>query len=1013
MSTMQIGGACWDRSYADRMLTSIAQVGVDANAWFLATHSPITYRSGNKEYQQEDLFRELFRTKRRDYLAVVNGEPGSGKSQLINWLKLRFDSAIANGQKTGFGDVRLRTVLVRRRSGSLKDALQQLVDQLPELDSYLEKIRAAIDFVAGEQANQRLYSEMFHCLDAVKDSAPISLKKLHEVFMDTNAMRHLCRVDGAIDANVKRLVETSDINQRASLPPFTVTDFQFPLRRHVGFDEDLKDRLEEDPTLCAEAADWANRHLRQAIAGLTGLKGHTLNEIFRDIRTELHRRGEALALFIEDVSTLSVLDAELVNALQPLNDTSLCPLVSVLGMTLDAYGRLPDNLTQRLNLTLELSDSSSFRTSDADGAAIDRFIGRYLNALRFGESQIQSLADDVRDKDAISRSACDSCDVKKTCFSAFGFVSVGEVEIGLYPMSPGSSLRLLNGLTEERLPKTPRTLLQHVLEPLLKTTPSEWRGRSIPLSIQPRVPVDMGVQEGRLLANWTPEHRARLAYFVFYWTGENTLANSAQIIENRLAWWGLPKFSSAPPSIAKSTIHEPTTAHSTETPKVEASIPSRTEEPSADYTEAMARLSRWHLNNEPLRNDATFRSLLTSVVKNSLPREEFRTPSHRIQRLSSGLSSSNIEIEGQVTRAAIASNRGRFNFPRGDQTYDLLCMLLDFRFKGSNSWNYPGGSSARRKYGAWLANNTNRLIQSFGYTITGRDIAIPLAVRFLRTAYRICYRKDLPSDSGDAVQTLISFTPITTICLSQDFQRLADDLTSKVMSIRSELMDELAVRQGDGGILYIDSRQIVENLNVEMELSLVEWPAAFNKSEFPEIFGLSQSSEWIRFAEILTIEQAELSRKLQSLESILRRWSIPLEPLSEATQAFLKSARQVVQALKATNRNLGSDSLQNQILGLTPSVINKHVNLITTANHVLEMDSFALLGLDVKELNSSLNIISSADQALKQTNDALSTLLNNVVTSIDVENARSIAIETLQNFDGLTQSTTPTDEDSQ
>src|SRR6185503_4695499 len=118
---------------------------------------------------------------------------------------------------------------------------------------------------------------------------------------------------------------------------FSAEDFTFPLNARLGFDEDLRLRLEDDEALREQAAQRANGHLRQAIAGLTGLRGHTLNEIFRAIRQEMQRRDEALALFVEDVSTLSVLDEELVNALQPLNDRTLCPLLSVLGMTEPAY----------------------------------------------------------------------------------------------------------------------------------------------------------------------------------------------------------------------------------------------------------------------------------------------------------------------------------------------------------------------------------------------------------------------------------------------------------------------------------------------------------------------------------------------------------------------------------------------------------------------------------------------------------------------------------------------------
>lgn len=1003
---MEVGGACWDSAYAQRMLSPIAQVSVESNPWFLATHSPIAYRSGNREHQQEDLFRELFHTQARDYLAIVNGEPGSGKSQLINWLKLRFDSAVTNGQRSG-----LRAVLIRRRSGSLKDALQQLVDQLPGMHSYLEKIRAAIDFVAGDTANQRLYSEMYFCLDAAKELAPSSLKRLHEAFMDTNAMKHLCRTDGALDRNVKRLVETSDVNQRAALPPFVAADFQFPPNRNVGFDQDLKDRLEDDATLRSEAADWSNRWLRQAIAGLTGLKGHTLNEVFRDIRAELSRRGEALALFIEDVSTLSVLDEELVNALQPLNDEAMCPLVSVLGMTLDAYRRLPDNLTQRLNITLELTDSSSFRANSADGSEVDRFVGRYLNALRLGASGIQTLANDVLATDVIAHSACDGCPVKGSCFAAFSSVTVGNVEIGLYPMSSGSALRLLDGLVDERLPRTPRTLLQHVLAPMLRKTASQWRGRSIDLNVQPRMPHDMAEEEGRLLSGWNADQRGRMSYLVYYWTGKQTLREGAHEVATKLPWWDLPQFASSLPTRSDGGGLSGT---GPTIPKLRQRSPQpipETEELSADYTESMGRLNRWHLQNDPLRNDATFRKLLQSAIRNSLQREDFRTPSHRIQRMTT-LSTSNIEIEGQVARPAVAS-RGRFIFSRGEETYTLLRTLLDFEFRGHNSWSYPGGEVARRQYGSWLSANTYRLIQSYGYGVSASDTAVSLAVRFLRVAYRICNRKDVPSDTGEAVQTLTSFAPNTYPCLSTDLQKLANDLPEKVTSIRNELMDELAVRQGTGGILYIDPRLIIENLGKDMDLIAFKWPEGAQQSEFPSIFALINSSEWKRLGEILQIERDALALKVQSLESILRHWSIPTDSVSEGAKDFLTSARAVVQALEATNRNLGSDGIQSQIRALTPSVVSKHVNNIAEAIMVVDKDAEGMLGLDTKEVSTSFALITSASQALIQTQASLASLLNNVVTAIDVEKAKSIAVETLARFEVSSQASTPSEENSQ
>ena len=312
-----------------------------------------------------------------------------------------------------------------------------------------------------------------------------------------------------------------------------------PHEARVAFDAMLQDRLLDDEAVRSQAAAWANEHLRQAIAGLTGLRGHTLNEIFREIREEMQRRGEALALFVEDVSTLSVLDEELVNALQPLNDPALCPLVSVLGMTLPAFDRLPDNLKGRLDRVLDLSGNSSLRLDDDGIEAADRFVARYLNGLRTGERDVSVLSSDVRSHGDQQHSACSDCPQKVRCFDAFGSVGFGTAEVGLYPLAPGAAGRLLEGLRSETGLKTPRTLLQHVVLPLLKGMASGFRGGTVNLSVQPRPPRDLAAQQDLMLASWSGDQKGRTSYLLYYWTGHDRLADGAPRLQSMLPWFGL------------------------------------------------------------------------------------------------------------------------------------------------------------------------------------------------------------------------------------------------------------------------------------------------------------------------------------------------------------------------------------------------------------------------------------------------------------------------------------------
>src|SRR5678815_1290585 len=108
----RVGDICWDQAYPDQMLSPIAQMGTDETDWFLATHSPITSNDDVGPVEQQDLLENLLSASRRETLIVLKGDPGTGKSQLINWLKLGFDAAIARGVRSSISGRTLRSVLI-------------------------------------------------------------------------------------------------------------------------------------------------------------------------------------------------------------------------------------------------------------------------------------------------------------------------------------------------------------------------------------------------------------------------------------------------------------------------------------------------------------------------------------------------------------------------------------------------------------------------------------------------------------------------------------------------------------------------------------------------------------------------------------------------------------------------------------------------------------------------------------------------------------------------------------
>ena len=986
------GDICWDPTYAERMLSPISQVGPHAVDWFLATHSPITSNDRIGHVEEQKLFADLLAASKPETLVVVKGDPGAGKSQLINWLKLRFDDAIARGERSGMGDRRLRSVLIRRESGSLKDALRQLVDQLSGYERYLAKIQAAIADVGGDAATRRLYTEMHHCLFATRNDAPKHLKYLDQVFNDNAAIERLCRPGGTIDRNIKRLIEESDVGARESLPPFTANEFDFPFTARLGFDESLRDRLADDEALRNQAAAWANEHLRLAIAGLTGLRGHTLNEIFRDIREEMQRRGEALAIFVEDVSTLSVLDEELVNALQPLNDPALCPLLSVLGMTEPAYDRLPDNLKGRVDRVLELSADSSLKLSEANGEATDRFVARYLNSLRAGSQQIRLLADDVRSHGDQQSSACDECPQKSKCFGAFGSVRIGGAEIGLYPLAPGASGRLLANLRTETGLRTPRTLLQYVVRPLLKGMASEFRGATVDLSVQPRSPRDLNVEQDRLLVGWTAEQKGRISYLLYYWTGEDSLAEGAARLAPMLPWFRHPRFGrhvESPPVKERAERSGGATDTTSLMPPLQAT--------PTKYEEAVARLDEWFQQERPLDNDSEFRRMLAGMIIKSLPLDDVRAPSQRVRLLSSAIDAGNIAIDGMI-RKPKAGSHARFTFRRSAEVYQLLKDLVGFEYLGSKSWHFQGGEEARRRYAHWLTQHSNELVLGFDVTKGDRESALRVGIRFLRLAYRFSMRKDLPSDTGGAVEAITSFNPPSVFTLSPRAKVLNDSLPQRVQEVRMSILEELAVKQGNrGGLNYIDSRPLIEHLAAMADdLSLGETDV-LTAVDYPGI-GRLASSDWQKLEAVLKEEQQTLSTRLFLLDPLLRQWRLSTDSIPQALREYFESARAVIKACEGASESLGNEGLQTQIRDLTPAAVTRLVAPIERALDVLDKAPAALLALGIGEVDATINFVLQVDIALRRLQLSLGQRLSDVVTEAEVDADRKTTVEAIRSL---------------
>lgn len=1006
------GDPCWTRASVDESFSPIAQLSTARTDWFLATHSPIQCKSTSGEtYADSVLFDRLFRSAAHEQLVVIKGPPGAGKSQLINWLRLRFEDALQQGEPRPSKSKTLRTVLIRRRSGSLKDALEQLVEQLPEYKRFLANVQDAITQISDDQARRKLSFAIALALGELKERGLLDndLQNLREVFQDVRLIETMCREGGTIDKNIQRLISESDVQERESLPAFSPDDFDFRGKRRGQVDTLMLDLLEEEESLRIKAAESVNAVLRGALASVTGIKGQTLHEVFRGIRRAMKVASEDLALFVEDVSTMSILDEELVNALEPQGDPDLCRTLTVLGMTLPAYNRLQENKKDRITGTWEVQGDFGESGALTSADDTDRFVARYLNALRVGDAQISALVQGRRVEGDVAYSACEGCDQREECFQRFSSVQIGDTRIGLFPLTAGAASRLLEGLDRPDGGRTPRVLLQHVLLPLLENfgLQGKQRNGSFGINVKPAVPPDSTSVSATILGGWSATDKARLNYLTWYWTGQQSISSGRNLLEKILPWFGLPAFGGSPAPLT-STLLE-----SRDRPKV---IINQSTQPRSDPGEvpkplqdARDRLTGWMHQQKKLTRDADFRDLLLSVVKNSLDEENTRSPSAEVRAIATKrgpLNNANIFIEDMVSKPSVRT-KANFIFNRDQSTFDLLNALLDFKYLGRDSWNFEEGLIQQRVFAQWLRRERERLLGALDTTKVRPEVVKRVAAAFLVIAYRFSKRTALPSDTADAVEALCSFDPVEPVTFTDAARKLGSDAAPRVEKMRELLLRHMSVPQGaSSAINFIDSRALQEAVTqYRNSIQLPEVDDPNLPTDFPDVYSLLQS-DWARLNTTLQAEQAEFGRRLEQLSKVMERWAIDAgslkegeDALTERTRIFLKSARKVEESNSGAGHSLGNSELQARIKDLAPAKVQALIACLGPAAKAAEGAAEAMLSFDAAPLLKLSAFVEEVHQAMLELERSLALRDDSVVTEADIEAAKTAAITAVEQLE--------------
>jgi hypothetical protein len=491
------GYQCWRTDRITKVINKEA-VATD-KATFLATHMPfksISYERMPRQIlstNEEELLDELFKHAETDQhlFGVVQGIPGTGKSHLIRWL---FEHYRNTSEAQGHRDI---VILIERANNTLRQTLLQILEadvgllQHHSFAAERERLTQATQHLSEQGLENALLSS-FHVahveLYAESTQAlPRGLgERLGHFLLDPVVREYLRRDDGPIKRLVRRL--SSDHNEPTIEDEaiFQESDFNFPytvLRqlRAQGYKEakDLVETLPSREDKRLALARYLNDLVGFAVSHTTSLSDKHLKEMFNKLRRELRNQDRNLALFVEDITAFTGLDSGLLDILATQHtgegNRQFCRLLSVIGIT-DAYfrDRFPDNMRERIthHLTLNMNKSGHREAAILDSdSSVASLAARYLNAIRLSEEDLGAWLGGGARYEEIPN-ACVSCPHRPVCHTAFGYTSLDEQDgedkrIGLYPFNHQALNTMYDQIDPHKVSRTPRTLLNSVLEYVL------------------------------------------------------------------------------------------------------------------------------------------------------------------------------------------------------------------------------------------------------------------------------------------------------------------------------------------------------------------------------------------------------------------------------------------------------------------------------------------------------------------------------------------------------------------
>ena len=743
---------------------------------FLATHVPfrkivVATKSGNQfdeTYKsEEDIYRDIFNNEltRNDHqFVIVEGSSGAGKSHFIRWLYAMLSA------KEEKDDV---VLLIRRSDNTLKGTIRQLLEikevkEISNKEAY-ERLVKANQAITESKFKSTIYHQFIVEIenDTSEVLGNIKRKKLIALLNNSTFQERLMAAGGPIDRIYSKITSSSsvDLDLIAQFSQADLTldiDFINQLDDADRKAQDFANSLMEgdDDEFIEKITTYMNSFVETVIQTSAGIEPGDFQQIFKEIRQEIKRKGKNLILLVEDITSFTGVNQALLNALVTGHTGSnavdnLCKLISVVGTTTQYYNQFRDNYRDRITKQITINDG----VIGENKSDLVQFVAKYLNAISLDSETLDTWVKNG----AYSEDMPVHEDKDHDHWDKFKLAS-GK-QISLFPFTQNAVINLYEAMSEH---KTPRYILRDIVEPAVNEVLHDissfpkfclgWHS-SLPESIENRI--GNIVQSTQIAPELKADYRKRLVAFMSFWTNKTLDVTSngciAGIKTKIFFELDFGEFVSKLTSTATvKKVPEPTSvsvkASPAQTPVnevveivVEPEIPVQPVKPivkeqpkidpknQKDYDSFRANVIAWHRDGGNLIRFVPIRDQISNFVYDAINWQQEGIPLDSRNRFKDSIGGRLVGFERQDQ----ALDRCIVVFEDIDETYQLLLCFGKWLYLGNKSWNFPDSASAVYFATSWLQRNKVKFVNAIKNVDKGAAVPAYIKAAMIEKVYKL------------------------------------------------------------------------------------------------------------------------------------------------------------------------------------------------------------------------------------------------------------------------------------